>query len=77
MEKIEISAAEFKATCLKLMDEVKEKHMRVVIKKRGKVVAELVPPQSDKPSLFGLLQGAAVTEGDIMEPLNVTWEAEN
>ena len=48
---MEISAGEFKAKCLKLMDEVASSHEKVVITKRGKPVAMLVPvaPEEAKP----------------------------
>ena len=40
---MKISGGQFKAQCLKLMDEVKTCHEEVVITKRGKPVARLVP----------------------------------
>ncbi len=38
-----IPAGEFKAKCLKLMDEVQQTGQEVIITKRGKPVARLVP----------------------------------
>jgi len=74
---MEISAAEFKARCLKLMDEVAKTRKPIVITKRGKPVAKLVPAdrESRKP-LFGCMAGTVTFEGDIMAPLDVEWEAE-
>src|SRR5262249_24873887 len=40
---VQISAVKFKATCLKLIDQVAETGEPVVITKRGKVLARLVP----------------------------------
>jgi prevent-host-death family protein len=40
---MKISAVKFKATCLKLIDRVAETGEPVVITKRGKVLARLVP----------------------------------
>ena len=51
-----ITAAEFKAKCLKLMDEVNEKHITLIVTKRGKPVMQAsAPPAKAKPfrSLFG------------------------
>jgi len=39
----EIPAGEFKAKCLKLLDEVQKQRRQIVITKRGKPVARLVP----------------------------------
>ena len=65
---VEISAAEFKAKCLKLMDE---------IAKTRKPVAKLVPadPEPRRP-LFGCMAGTVKFEGDIVAPLDVVWEVE-
>lgn len=74
---MEISAAEFKAKCLKLMDEIGKTRKPIVITKRGKPVAKLVPadPAPRKP-LFGCMAGTVTFEGDILAPLDVEWEAE-
>ncbi len=42
---MEISAAEFKAKCLKIMDEIARTRKPIVITKRGKPVAKLVPAE--------------------------------
>ena len=45
-----ISAAEFKAKCLQLMDEVNEKKLTLIITKRGKPVMQAsAPEQEEKP----------------------------
>lgn len=73
---MEISAAEFKAKCLKLMDEVAKTRKPIVITKRGKPVAKLVPAEAElRKPLFGCMAGTITFEGDIMAPLDVEWEA--
>ncbi len=73
---MEISASEFKAKCLKLMDEVARTHEPVVITRRGKPVAKMVPvEQEEAPLLFGYMVGTATVHGDIVAPLEVEWEA--
>jgi prevent-host-death family protein len=74
---MEISAAQFKAKCLKLMDEIAKTRKSITITKRGKPVARLVPaePASRKP-LFGCMAGTVTYEGDLLAPLDVEWEAE-
>jgi len=56
-----IAAGEFKAKCLKLMDEANEMNQPITITKRGKVVGQFVPTSSQpKPfrSIFGRTPGA-------------------
>ena len=75
---MEISAAQFKAKCLKLMDEVAKTRKSIVITKRGKAVAKLVAaePEPRRRPLFGCMAGTVTFEGDLLAPLDVEWEAE-
>jgi prevent-host-death family protein len=43
-----IGAGAFKQTCLALLDEVAAQHVEVIVTKRGRPVARLVPVQSGK-----------------------------
>lgn len=70
-----IKASTFKATCLKLMDEVAETGEPVVITKNGKPVAQLGPVGRPRKSIWGLHKGQVEILGDIIEPLDVEWEA--
>ncbi|MGH7099278.1 MAG: type II toxin-antitoxin system Phd/YefM family antitoxin [Stellaceae bacterium] len=75
-----IAAAEFKANCLRLMDEVAERRTQIVITKRGKPVARLVPVEEEPIDLFGYMAGTARICGDIISPIeDVDWtgDAEN
>ncbi|MEA3291000.1 MAG: type II toxin-antitoxin system Phd/YefM family antitoxin, partial [Pseudomonadota bacterium] len=40
---MDISATDFKAKCLKLLDDVARTHEPVVVTKRGKPIAKVVP----------------------------------
>lgn len=71
-----IKASEFKATCLKLMDEVAETGDEVVITKNGEPVSRLVPYREKPKSLFGCLRGVIEIKGDIMSPLEWEWDEE-
>ena len=71
-----MKASEFKATCLKLMDEVAETGEEIVITKNGKPVSRLVPYRERPKSLFGLDRGRMKIVGDIISPIDVEWEAE-
>lgn len=72
----QISAAEFKATCLKLMDDVQNQRTHIVITKRGKPIAKLIPYEEGVPAVFGYMAGTASIKGDIISPLDVAWSSE-
>jgi prevent-host-death family protein len=70
-----IPAGEFKSKCLKLLDEVAEKRKTLVITKRGKPVAQVVPMPPKQQSIVGSMKGSVLFEGDIISPLDVEWDA--
>ncbi len=72
-----IKASEFKAQCLKLMDEIGKTGEQVVITKRGKPVSLLSPYPERPASLFGLHQGSLTILGDILEPIDEGWDVES
>jgi prevent-host-death family protein len=63
-----ITATEFKAKCLRLMNEVGKKHETIAITKRGEIVAQLVPPPASAKKPWLKLAGAAKIKGDIVRP---------
>ncbi|MBI2918295.1 MAG: type II toxin-antitoxin system Phd/YefM family antitoxin [Chloroflexi bacterium] len=71
-----IKASEFKAKCLRIMDEVAETGEPVVITKKGTPVAELVPAKRKPKTLFGCMKGSGVIVGDIISPTGEEWDAE-
>ena len=72
-----IKASEFKAKCLKLMDEVAESGEEIVITKHGRPVSRLAPYREKPQSWFGRDRDIIEIHGDIDEPLDVEWEAES
>jgi prevent-host-death family protein len=72
-----ISAAQFKSKCLKIMDEVHTRREEVVITKRGKPVARLVPCEGKIPPLYGRMKGTITIVGDIVAPTGEKWHAES
>ncbi len=71
-----IKASEFKAKCLKLMDEVAETGEGIVITKNGRPVSRLVPYRETPRTFFGRDQDKIRILGDIIKPVGVAWEAE-
>jgi prevent-host-death family protein len=64
-----IPAGEFKARCLRIMDEVRTKRVSVLITKKGRPVAKLVPADEDSDEVFGRLQGILEITGDVESPV--------
>lgn len=62
-----ITATEFKAKCLSLIDEIHLKGGELVISKRGRPVARLVPAVRQKPWLA--LRGRGRFTGDAFAPV--------
>ena len=69
MDNRQVAAAEFKANCLRLMDEVAQQRRPIVITKRGKPVAKLVPVEPEPIDLFGRMAGTIKIVGDIINPI--------
>ena len=70
-----ISASQFKARCLGLMDEVARGGDVLVITKNGRPVAELHPcARSRRVSPFGLHPDTELI-GDVVTPLDEPWDA--
>ena len=70
-----IAAGEFKAKCLKLLDEVAQTRKPLIVTKFGKPVAQIVPIPPARVELFGALRGSILWEGDIISPIEDEWEA--
>ena len=71
-----IKASEFKAKCLKLMDEVAVYGDEIVITKNGRPTAKLVAYRQIPKTWFGADRGKLEITGDIISPIDVEWEAE-
>jgi prevent-host-death family protein len=76
-----IAAGEFKAKCLHLLDEVAQQRIPLVITKRGKPIAKLVPidekPAAKTVNLYGRMAGTIKIIGDIVNPIeDVVWSAD-
>ena len=72
-----IAAGEFKARCLTLMDDVRKNREPILITKRGKPVAKLVPAENEGRQFLGRLEGIIRIVGDIESPVEPpeAWDA--
>ena len=75
---MQMSAAEFKSKCLKMMDHVRDCHEEIIITKHGKPVAKLVPVETKaKKSVFGFMKNSVTIHEDIIEPIGEQWDADD
>ena len=70
----QIAAAKFKEQCLALLEDVDPDG--IVITKRGKPIAKLIPLGTDSASLIGSLRGKLKIKGNIMST-GVKWNAQS
>jgi len=71
-----IAAGEFKVKCLHLLDEVQRSRKEIVITKRGRPVARLVPADETPAPVFGRMKGTLEIRGDIISSTGERWEAD-
>ncbi len=73
-----INASEFKAKCLAILDEVSETGESIIILKRGKPVAQLIPPMGSNAEFpQDDLHGTVIFHGNVLDPVLPpgAWEA--
>ncbi len=61
-----VAASDFKARCLKILDDVDENGATIVITKHGRPVARVVPMGPTRKSLAGSWKGRLEITGDIV-----------
>jgi prevent-host-death family protein len=69
-----IAAAKFKEQCLSILDRVDDDG--IVITKRGKPVAKLIPIRTESAALIGSLKGKLKIVGDVFST-GVKWNAQS
>lgn len=74
-----MAISEFKATCLAILERVRQTGQPLLVTKRGKPIAQILPPPPAEPakdSRFGCLRDTVESIGDIVSPLPPEdWEA--
>jgi prevent-host-death family protein len=69
-----VAAAKFKAECLAMLDRVARTGEPLVVTKRGKPVAKVVPIVEE--DAVASLRGSVTVVGDIVEPVLDAWDAD-
>jgi prevent-host-death family protein len=65
-----VGAAEFKAKCLALLEEVAATGVPIIVTKRGRAVARVEPMDNDRGDD---LRGSVVCERDLLSPIDDEW----
>jgi len=69
-----LSVSEFKAKCLSVLQDVSKQKKRIIITKRGKPIAEVIPHESKEKEIP--LEDTVVFMRDIISPVaEEDWEA--
>jgi len=71
-----MKAADFKARCLEVMDQVASTGEPVTVTKRGRPVVRVTPVVQKPKTLRGFLKGSVRSIGDVVAPVGLAWEAE-
>ena len=76
----EVAASEVKNGWHEYLDRVSRGGEEIVITRYGKPIARLAPVEPAEPAaprkpLFGSMAGTVTIHGDIIEPIDVEWEA--
>lgn len=64
-----VTAGFFKINRLAVMDEVQATQETVVITKRGKPVAKLVPVNTETDDIYNFMAGKGAVTGEVVHPL--------
>ena len=71
----EVAVSTFKAQCLALLEDVRSTKSPLVITKRGKPVAKLVPIDEPKDDFIGRLKGVFEVVGELDSDPPEVWES--
>ncbi len=72
-----VGAAQFKATCLELLERVRESGQGIVVTKHGKPVAKVMPFEEEKPrrkKFIGSMKGTVLRYDRPFDPIDGVWD---
>jgi prevent-host-death family protein len=76
MKQLTLPISDFKARCLRLLEELAERGETIVVTKHGKPIARVVPFRLESPPLKGRWEGQAKIKGDVVYfDTSSEWEA--
>ena len=71
-----IAISQFKAHCLEIIESLQSDHQPIIITKRDKPIAKVMPLENEKISLFGMFRSRGKINGDIISPIEEKWNAQ-
>jgi antitoxin (DNA-binding transcriptional repressor) of toxin-antitoxin stability system len=78
MEPKTVSVSEFKATCLRLFEEIRQTGQPIIVTRRGEPIAQVGPPPKAGrgDGWLGCLRGTGQVLGDLVSPVleHEAWE---
>ena len=73
-----MAISKFKALALQIVDKVSRTHESIIITKRGKPLAKVIPFKGKhKENKPGRLAGTLLYEKDIIGPIDEKWDADS
>jgi antitoxin (DNA-binding transcriptional repressor) of toxin-antitoxin stability system len=74
-----IAIGKFKTHCYKLLDQSQKENKQITITRKGKAIAQIVPLRENikKPSIFGMMKNIASINSDLLDPIDVKWNAQH
>ena len=68
-----LSVSKFKATCLAVLEDIRKQKKKVIVTKRGKPIAEIIPVNHEKEEVP--LKDTVIFMGDLISPVSADeWE---
>lgn len=72
---MEIQLQQFQAQSLQLIEQLKQTGEEITLTENGQAIAKVVAISPPKTSSFiGYMQGSIIVHGDIIEPIDESWE---
>lgn len=71
-----IAISYFKSHCFEIIEKLQTNGVPIIITKRDREVAQLLPINNNETSLFGMLKNKAEIKADILNPIEEKWDVE-
>lgn len=73
-KELTIGVTEFKANCLKLLNDVAARRVRLTVTRRGRPIARVLNAETRPPKLHGYMKRSVTILGDIVAPAEPDWD---
>jgi len=73
---MEIKLQQFQSHSLELIEKIHKTGEEITLTKHGQAIAKIIPIQSSSLPFIGSMQGSVIVKGDIIDPIDETWEVD-